>query len=174
VIPAFFVISNKEEKIIDTINATLLHLLYLCRTPLMITSMRINYDHLGILTSILCAVHCTVLPLLISSLPLLGIDILESPAVEWALIGLAFAFGFLSLNHGYRRHHRRILPALLFCAGFLFLIINQVTDEQLLYICIPGAALLIISAHITNIRYCRHSRKCESGVKTSTGKFNIT
>lgn len=135
--------------------------------------MKINYDHLGIFTSILCAIHCTVLPLIISSLTFLGIDILESAAVEWALIALAFLFGFLSLNHGYRRHHHKKLPALLFCAGFAFLIINQVTDEHFLFICIPLAAVFIIAAHITNIHLCRQWRK-SFGRTDDQGKLTIT
>ncbi|QEC43088.1 MerC domain-containing protein [Pseudobacter ginsenosidimutans] len=135
--------------------------------------MKISYDHLGIFTSIVCAIHCTVLPLIISSLPFLGIDILESAAIEWGLIAMAFLFGFLSLNHGYRRHHQKKLPALLFCAGFAFLIINQVTDEQILFICIPLAALLIIAAHITNIQRCRQSRKSSARVN-GQGKLTIT
>lgn len=119
--------------------------------------MKISYDHLGIFTSILCAIHCTVLPLLISSLPFLGIDIMESAAVEWGLIALAFVFGYFSLNHGYRRHHRRGLPSLLFCSGFLLLIVNQLTEEAYLMFCIPAAALLIITAHVTNIVFIRRT-----------------
>ncbi|WP_127127124.1 MerC domain-containing protein [Pseudoflavitalea rhizosphaerae] len=119
--------------------------------------MKISYDHLGIFTSVLCAIHCTVLPLLVSSLPFLGIDIMESAAVEWGMIALAFVFGYFSLNHGYRRHHHRVLPSLLFCSGFLLLIVNQLTEEAYLMFCIPAAAVLIITAHVTNIVFTRRT-----------------
>ncbi|MFT3948175.1 MAG: MerC domain-containing protein [Agriterribacter sp.] len=122
--------------------------------------LKINYDRLGIFTSIACAIHCTLLPLFISSLPFLGIDILEHKGIEWSMIGLAFLFGIVSLYHGYKQHHHRLLPVLLFGAGFSFLILNQLTGEQYIYLFIPLSALCIISAHSLNIVYCRRSGKC--------------
>lgn len=117
--------------------------------------LKINYDKLGIATSITCAIHCTILPLFISTLPFYGIDILESAAIEWGLIGLAFVFGYLSLQHGYRHHHRKPGPVALFSAGMLLLIINQLTDERFLLLFIPSSAILIICAHALNIYYSR-------------------
>ena len=116
---------------------------------------KINYDRLGIFTSVACAVHCTVLPLLISSLPFLGFDILENKAIEWSMIALAPVFGSISLYHGYSRHHKNYKPLALFAIGFLFLVLNQVWEEAFVYIFIPLSAIFIISAHTLNIYYCR-------------------
>ncbi len=122
--------------------------------------IRLNYDRLGIFTSVACAVHCTLLPIFISSLPFWGIDLLENKGIEWSMIGLAFLFGTVSLYHGYKQHHHKLLPAFLFGAGFSFLLSNQVTGEQYIYLLIPVSALCIISAHSLNIFYCRKSKKC--------------
>ncbi|ANH79806.1 hypothetical protein A8C56_01405 [Niabella ginsenosidivorans] len=125
--------------------------------------LKINYDQLGIFTSIACAIHCTLLPLLISSLPFLGIDILENKAIEWGMILLALVFGFVSLYHGYLHHHGSYKPLVLFGCGFLFLILNQVWEEAFVYLFIPLSALFIISAHLLNIYYCRNCTRKKSG-----------
>lgn len=124
--------------------------------------LRLNADRLGIITSVACAIHCTVLPALISSLPFLGFDILENKAIEWSMISLALLFGTLSLYHGYAHHHKKTLPLVLFLIGFAFLIFNQVIGERLILIFIPFASLFIISAHVLNLYYCRISGKCEA------------
>ncbi|MBN8857724.1 MAG: MerC domain-containing protein [Sphingobacteriales bacterium] len=120
---------------------------------------RINYDRLGIFTSVACAIHCTLLPLFISSIPFLGIDILEHEGVEWCIILLALLFGVLSLYHGYKQHHHKLFPLLLFGIGFTFLILNQLTYERLIYLFIPASAVCIISAHSLNLFYSRKTQK---------------
>lgn len=116
---------------------------------------KINYDKLGIVTSVACAIHCTILPLCMSSLPLLGIEILENKAVEYGMILLAFVFGVASLWHGFRHHHRKWTPVLLFSAGFSCLVMNQLFTEQFVFILIPVAAVCIVLAHGMNIFYVK-------------------
>jgi hypothetical protein len=41
-------------------------------------SKKINWDALGIATSLACAIHCALLPLFLSSLPLFGVNIIEN------------------------------------------------------------------------------------------------
>lgn len=127
-----------------------------------IKTFKLNYDRLGIITSIACAVHCTLLPLFISTLPLLGIDILENKAIEWGMIILSLSFGCISLYHGYTHHHKNIIPLVLFAVGFSFLILNQLIGEAFVFIFIPAASIFIISAHVFNIYHCRISGKCKS------------
>ncbi|WP_079717080.1 MerC domain-containing protein [Parapedobacter luteus] len=114
-----------------------------------------NFDKLGIVTSIACAIHCTVLPLLVAVLPMLDIPGLEHPALEWSFIVLALLFGTLSMMHGYRRHHGRLLPFSLFSVGFVLLLLNQLSDEAYVYALIPASAGFIISGHVLNMIYSR-------------------
>lgn len=129
---------------------------------MIIKKLKVNADRLGIITSIACAVHCTVLPALVSTLPLLGLDILENKAIEWSMISLAFLFGTLSLYHGYTHHHKKSLPLILFLFGFTCLILNQAIAERFVLLFIPTSSLCIISAHVLNIYYCRLSGKCRA------------
>jgi tetrahydromethanopterin S-methyltransferase subunit C len=123
-------------------------------------NIKINWDALGIATSIACARHCALLPVVISSLPILGINIIHNQVFEWGMIGLAFIVGSYSLVHGYVNHHRSVLPVAIFSAGFIFLILKQFAPQvELLFLAI--AVVLIISAHFYNYRLC-HQSKCNS------------
>ena len=74
---------------------------------------KINWDGLGIATSLACAIHCIVLPLVLTSLPLFGINIIHNVYFEWAMIIIAFAVGVYALVHGYHTHHKKPLPVIL-------------------------------------------------------------
>lgn len=122
---------------------------------------KINWDALGITTSILCAIHCAILPLMVASLPILGINIIENARFEYGMIGLAFLIGSWALWHGYSRHHHRFGPWLLFCAGIGFLLAKQIWHHYQFQL-LPFAVLLIVTAHILNYRFSKphiHTQK---------------
>src|SRR6266404_5353795 len=123
--------------------------------------LQVNWDGLGIVTSLACAVHCAVLPLVLTSLPLFGINIINNNFFEAGMIALAFVIGSLALYHGYKRHHHRVLPLLIFSTGFIFLVLKQVfiADETLLLI---PAVVFILTAHFFNYRFCRKANHCHS------------
>ncbi len=121
---------------------------------------KINWDGLGVTTSVLCAIHCAVLPLLFTSLPFLGGDIIHNDFFEWSMIFLAFIIGVYALGHGYLKHHRQILPLVFFCVGFGMLVAKEIFNDYELAFLFP-AVLLIITAHFFNYRFCKKSR-CSS------------
>ena len=123
-------------------------------------NLKINWDGLGIATSLACAIHCIVLPLLLTSLPLFGINIIHNGYFEWGMIILAFAVGVYALVHGYKTHHKNVLPVFLFTGGFLLLISKQFFIPVEGYFIVP-AVILIVSAHYLNYRLCT-KRKCRS------------
>jgi hypothetical protein len=120
-------------------------------------NIKINLDAMGIATSVACAIHCALLPLLISSLPILGINIIHNLVFEWGMIGLAFIVGSYSLFHGYVKHHRSTAPLLIFATGFIFLVLKQVVP-QFEYLFLSIAVVLIITAHFYNYRLCNLSK----------------
>jgi hypothetical protein len=123
-------------------------------------NIKLNWDALGIGTSILCAIHCALLPVLMGTLPVFGVNIIHNLAFEWTMIAIAFVVGSYSLFHGYKKHHRSLVPVLIFSIGFIFLVLKQFFPlyETLLLII---AVILIISAHFYNYRLC-HRSKCSS------------
>ena len=123
-------------------------------------NVKINWDGLGIFTSVACAIHCAILPLIATSLPLFGVNIIHNGYFEWTMIGIAFVIGSYSLFHGYIKHHRSLLPVAIFSVGFIFLIAKQFFAGLEIALLIP-AVMLIISAHYFNYRLCQKS-KCAS------------
>src|SRR5215467_11984708 len=99
--------------------------------------IQINWDSLGIVTSIACAVHCALLPLVLTSLPLFGINIIHNNFFEAGMIALAFMIGSIALYHGYKRHHHRILPLLMFSVGFIFLVLKQILTNYEIWLLMP-------------------------------------
>lgn len=116
--------------------------------------IRINYDALGIAASLACAIHCALLPLILTSLPLFGTNIINNAAFEYGMIALALVVGVYSLWHGFKRHHHRYSPLLLFGSGMALLFLKQIFHQYQLYFLIP-AVVSIVMAHIINYRLCR-------------------
>lgn len=116
--------------------------------------LKINWDAIGITTSIACAIHCAILPLLLSSLPLFGVNIIDNTWFEYFMIALAFSIGSYSFYHGYKKHHHSFKPFTLFTIGILLLAAKQVWHQQQLWFLIP-AVVLIVTAHVTNYKSCR-------------------
>lgn len=123
-------------------------------------NFKINWDGLGIFTSLACAIHCALLPLLATSLPLFGVDIIHNSIFEWSMIGIAFVVGSYALIHGYKKHHRNQVPILLFIIGFAFLLTKQFFHEYETWFLIP-AVIFIVTAHWRNYLLCNKS-KCSS------------
>jgi len=127
--------------------------------------LKINWDALGIGASLACAIHCALLPLFMSSLPLFGVNIIHNTGFEIGMIVLAFCVGSYSLYHGFKKHHHSFTPLLLFIIGFIFLVVKQFFIHVETWLLIP-AVFFIITAHLINYRSCRvhdhaHADDCD-------------
>jgi drug/metabolite transporter (DMT)-like permease len=126
---------------------------------------KINWDAWGIGASLACAIHCALLPLFFTSLPLFGINIIQNAFFEVGMMMLALVIGVWSLYHGYKKHHHSIIPLAIFFSGFAFLVLKEFFSNYEVVLLIPGV-LLIITAHIYNYRSCRvhnhaHKEDCD-------------
>ena len=122
---------------------------------------KINYDALGIAASIACAIHCAVLPLVMTSLPIFGINIVKNTGFEFGMIILAAAIGVYSLRHGFQKHHHKKTPVMLFSIGIILLLMKQAMEEYKLILLIP-AIILIITSHTLNYLNCRKANHCHT------------
>ena len=124
-------------------------------------NFKINWHALGISASLLCAIHCAIAPLLLSSLPLFGVNLIENIWIEILLLGSAFVIGGTTLWHGYNKHHHRIEPLLFFSTGMILFLLNQFIKfpfSELVFI-VPGVSA-IIYAHLRNYKYYKASAHC--------------
>lgn len=116
--------------------------------------LKINWDAVGVTASFACAIHCAVLPVFLTSLPLFGVNIIDNPGFEYGMVVVALAVGCYSLYHGKNKHHHSWVPFRLFLAGMLLLILKVKWHDWQLWLLLP-AVMLIITAHVLNYRFCR-------------------
>lgn len=122
-------------------------------------------DQAGAGASLLCALHCALMPFAVTVLPLLGLSFLAQEPVEWALMAMSATLGIGSLCLGYREHRsRRALMVL--SAGLALLALGRVAEVRdwepygaPLMVC---GGLSIAAAHFINLRLCRACRVCRS------------
>jgi hypothetical protein len=122
-------------------------------------AMKINWDALGITTSMACAIHCAVLPLVLTSLPVFGINIIDNVSFEYMMIFLAFSIGSVALYHGYKKHHHNFLPLPIFALGVVFLLFKQAWHDLQYWFLIPAVSC-IVYAHYLNYNLCRKANHC--------------
>jgi len=113
-------------------------------------------DRFGAAGSLLCAVHCAVLPLLLAVLPSLGLSSLLGEGVEWATVVFVSVLGLFSLVWGYRRH--RIFRALTLLLTGLALLWVGLLYQPLHLSTVPHAVVMTLGgtlvglAHLVNLR----------------------
>jgi predicted membrane metal-binding protein len=111
-------------------------------------------DKIGMTASILCAIHCAVVPLLITSLPLFGLGFLANPWLEWSMILFALLIGVYAIGLSFFKHHHKRLPLILLIAGFIVIISGHLfIKDWREAIVVPVGGLLIATAHVFNYRY---------------------
>lgn len=113
-------------------------------------------DRLGAAGSLLCAIHCAVLPMAIAVLPSFGLASLASQGFERGFVAFATLLGLFSAVWGYRRH-RAVRALSLLIPGLVTLwavVLYQPLHEMVL----PHALLMTFGgtlvglAHIANLR----------------------
>lgn len=121
-------------------------------------------DTLGALASGLCAVHCLLTPLLVSFAPLFAHLLPGEERTHRTLAVIATLLGTLALLQGYRRHRRRLVPALLLggllCIGGTALFGDHLPNHTAELLITVLGSLALITAHRLNHTFCRACRTC--------------
>jgi uncharacterized membrane protein YczE len=118
-------------------------------------------DQLGMTASVACAIHCVVLPLVVTFLPLVGLEFLANIWVETAMICISMVIGAWSLISTYPRH-KNLAPLLLFITGFVLIATGHFLIVQMESILVPLGGFTIAAAHYMNWklnRVCEHEHK---------------
>jgi hypothetical protein len=123
--------------------------------------MRIKYqlkwDAIGIGASLACAIHCVLLPVIFTTITLSGIEILENPYLEGLTLLISMSVGGWAIWRGYRKLHHRKNLLIYFFAGLILMItgnfVSYMPSEMGLKII---GAIFLITAHIKNLRACKH------------------
>jgi hypothetical protein len=111
-------------------------------------------DRIGMTASTICALHCAIVPILLTFLPLAGIGFLAHPLFEWGMIILALLLGVSSIFMSYFRTHRKALPMLMLVIGFAMIILGHTYLKSWVEaIVVPLGGLIIAGAHFVNFKY---------------------
>ena len=121
---------------------------------------------MGATASLACAVHCALMPLVITLLPLVGLAFLADPRLEWALFAVSAAIGVTSLRLGFREHRSwRALAVLTIGLGTLAT--GRVAEARALgWWAVPlvvAGGLTVALAHWVNRRLCQSCGSCTRG-----------
>lgn len=139
--------------------------------PLMSARLHVLLDRIGAAGSLLCAIHCALLPLAIAILPSLGIAVWLGDGFETGFVAFASLFGLAVLVWSYRRH--RAMRALGLLLPGLAALWVAVLYPPLHHAVVPHAMVMTFGgtlvglAHVANLRLnhghvhdatCAHSR----------------
>ena len=118
---------------------------------------RYNLDKLGISASLLCAIHCALVPLVLPLVSSLGLSFLWSHEFELFMIALAAVVGLWALSHGYRHAHRSLLPFTVFGIGMAIILASKIwINPAYEFLVLPAGAMLIVAAHWRNWKLHQH------------------
>ena len=127
--------------------------------PLEANPLLPRLDVVGAGASFLCAVHCAAMPVLLSTVPLAGLEVLASHQLEQAFVVSAALFGFFVIGSGYCRH-RLAWVAIAFLAGIAALVTGAffVHEPVVHAVLLASGGVLLGTAHATNRRGVRRHR----------------
>ncbi|MBD8900251.1 MerC domain-containing protein [Rhodanobacter sp. DHG33] len=125
-------------------------------------------DRVGAAASFLCAIHCALLPFVLTVLPLLGLEFLAGHRFERNFVLFASSLALFALVGGYRRHHQA-LPLRLAVPGLLLLVLGVVwvSEGQHLIVhsvMVTCGGLLVASAHFVNLYIDRRHAHADTHV----------
>lgn len=122
----------------------------------MASSCKLNRaDRIGAAASVLCAVHCALLPLALAALPALGLSVGGWADIDQAFTVFATLLGATTLAIGFRRH-RTFQAWMLLVPGLATVWLGAFTalhDHGVAHAAVMTAGgLLIAAAHLLNLR----------------------
>ena len=122
----------------------------------------------GVWASLICAIHCTALPLLMIIIPTTGVYLFINETFEFVLLGLSLLFNIANLCFGYKQHRSNKAVAVLAVGLFIFVIgrlmhhHNHHNGLQFDLFMVAGGLLMALSSLI-NDKLCKHCETC--GIK---------
>ncbi len=122
-------------------------------------TINLNLDVIGMATSLLCAVHCALIPTLLSFSSLAGIRFLDNVWLESTIILLSFFIASYALVHGFLKYHKSLWALLIVCIGFSGIGLGHLTqtgiNENML---VSGGATTVAIAHLINWKEIKRVR----------------
>ena len=132
-----------------------------------------DLDKAGAVASLTCAVHCAVMPLVVTLLPLVGLTFLADERVEWGLLAVSATLGVSSLCFGLREHgSRRAL--IILAVGLSLLALGRISEERewgrWAVLVVVAGGCTVAASHLLNRHLCHTCRRCRLEEKIEDDK----
>ena len=126
-------------------------------------------DRIGYISSILCALHCTVMPIILIAFPILSLSLFVSETFEWVFLSLSLLLGLTSLCFGYKKHKSfKAFPML--ATGLVLIVIGRIMHQHTVHqkeihidlynIILFAGGILVALSHKINSMLCNTCTKC--------------
>ncbi len=113
-----------------------------------------NWDFWGFLASMLCAIHCAALPLILTFSSLGALSFLDNIWVEFIMITIALVVATTSLINGFFKHHHKISVIFLALLGFMMIGLGITSENEWREATFSGiGGVLVAISHIINWRF---------------------
>jgi cellulose synthase/poly-beta-1,6-N-acetylglucosamine synthase-like glycosyltransferase len=126
-------------------------------------------DRIGYISSIVCALHCTVMPLVLIAFPILSLSLFVNETFEWVFLSLSLLLGMTSLCFGYKKHKSfKAFPML--ATGLVLIVIGRIMHQHTVHqkeihidlynIILFAGGILVALSHKINSMLCNTCTKC--------------
>lgn len=117
--------------------------------------------YLGLSASFLCLVHCLALPIAMFIFPTfssIDLSIIDS-FWEYVFVFLTIISVF-TIFQVHKTHNRFSIALPLAFAGVVLLVLSMYLNHTVSHYAVPGGSLLILAAHVMNLRFCNEHKNC--------------
>lgn len=119
-------------------------------------------DIIAFTSSLICAIHCAAIPIVLSFSSLSSLHFLENPFIEWTFILLGVVFVFVSLWPSYKKSHHNKKPLIYAAVGFTLIAIGRLDFTEIWEVSHTVVGAIFVSiAHYSNWKILRASNTHE-------------
>jgi MerC mercury resistance protein len=126
---------------------------------LMKSLLGLNPDVAGFWTSMLCAIHCSAIPLLIAFGAIGSNSWLHNHMFDWVIIGTGLVIAGYSLLGDYMNDHQNKMPIMMAFTGFVLLFVGMIEHHGIMLVFSVVGGLTVASSHIVNHRLSKSHQK---------------
>jgi MerC mercury resistance protein len=125
------------------------------------SSSSARLDLVGTYVSLMCALHCLTVPLLVTVLPLAGAGVFLGGSLEVLFLAASVALATGSLCWGFRRHRRWQMFIVLGVALMMIAVGRFLARESFELVFVVMGAAVLAGGHLLNRYLCLTCRVCE-------------
>lgn len=126
-------------------------------------------DKVGMFSSLTCAIHCLIVPLIITLIPIFGLSLFVTEYFEWGMLSFSAVLGISSLCFGFKKH--KSYKAFAFLSSGLLLIIiarlhhshshGHIEFDHFTIMLVLGS-VLVAASHYLNNKLCGNCKPCQA------------